>query len=339
MLDDQRPGAIYWIDHYVVGTDDIDRWTDFHEKVLGARSQPTAEDRRRQVGVFQDLTSPCHHGGFVQREALPPSAGLGSGLPRHGLFIRPEDIEEHLRRLDRYQVPHTDPARTSAEGEEGTSILWEDPDGNQFEFWAPAHMPEGAMDGCGPLKVGRISHGVYESRDLQRTADFFDHYCALTPASSADIPSDTLVLPLAGGGRIVYKRVEPIGKRTSGWGKLNALHAALVVRDEDFFPNYQRMWAELPDWEVDAETGRFVGGGESLPARTALHGSPAGRKFYEVYGRGDDWYDWDTNQFHFFGGKAIGGSMAQYEPHSMEFHIKEYMEAHGQGPLGGARPA
>ena len=95
MLDDQRPGTIYWIDHYVIPTDDIDRWEDFHTKVLGAHSQPTSEDRRRQTGVFQDLASPCHHGGFVQRAPIPASAGLGKGLPRHGLFIRPEDIDDH----------------------------------------------------------------------------------------------------------------------------------------------------------------------------------------------------------------------------------------------------
>ncbi len=300
----------------------------FTAKFSGARSQPTAPERRQQVGIFQDLAAPCHHGGFVQRIPVPKSKGLGKGLPRHGLFVRPQDIDDHLRRLDQYHVNHTDPVRTSADGDEGISILWEDPDGNQFEFWAADRMPEGAMDGAGPTKVGRISHGVFESRDLQRTTDFFNHYCALEPLRNSDIPADTLVLPLAAGGRLVFKKVETLGERTSGFGKLNAMHDALVVRDEEFFPNYERMWAELPDWELD-ENKNFVGGGPDLPPRTALHGSPAGRKFFDVYGRGDDWYDWDSNQFHFYGGVPQNGAMDQYEPHSMEFHIGEYRKAHG----------
>lgn len=332
MLEDQRPGTIYWIDHYVVGTNDVDKWADFHTKVLGARNAGAPGGGRGAPGMFQDLTGPCHHGGFSQDEPLPPSAGLGKGLPRHGLYIRSEDIDEHLRRLDATGVLHTDPVRTSAEGEEGAAIYWEDPDGNQFEFWAPTRLPEGAMDGCGPLKVGRISHGVFESRDLQRTADFFSRYCALDPVSNADIGADTLVLSLAAGGRIIYQQVETLGQRTGGWNKIRGPHVALVVRDEDFFRNYERMWAELPDWERDANG--FVGAGPDLPARTALHGSGAGRKWYEIYGRGDDWYDWDTNCFHFFGGVAQGGSMKTYEPHSMEFHLAEYMKAHGMAEAG-----
>jgi hypothetical protein len=27
---------VYWIDHYVVGSDDLERWADFMVKVLGA---------------------------------------------------------------------------------------------------------------------------------------------------------------------------------------------------------------------------------------------------------------------------------------------------------------
>lgn len=323
MLDDQRPGTIYWIDHYVVGTNDVDGFKDFHEKVLGAKTTGAPGGGRGAPGVFQDLTGPCHHGGFVQDERIPASAGLGKGLPRHGLYIRQGDVEEHLRRLDRCQAPHTDPIRTSAEGEEGLAIYWEDPDGNQFELWAPNRLPAGAMDGCGPLNVGRISHGVYESRDLQRTADFFSRYCAVDPLATADIAADTLVLPLAAGGRIVYKRTETLGRRTGGTG-LRGPHAALVVRDEDFFPNYQRMWAEVPeDDQLQALKP------EDRPARTALHGSAAGRRWKEIYGRGDDWYDWDTNCFHFFGGLGKGGSMVDYEPHSMDYHLERYLEAHG----------
>ena len=76
MIDDQRPGTIYWIDHYVVGTDDVDRFIDFHEKVLGARTYPTSEERKRDVGIFQDVGAGCcHHGGFTQKMPLPASPG------------------------------------------------------------------------------------------------------------------------------------------------------------------------------------------------------------------------------------------------------------------------
>jgi hypothetical protein len=337
MLDDQRPGTVYWIDHYVVGTNDVQRWVDFHTKVLGAHDNRPTGGGPRGGGLpnsfFQDLAGPCHHGGFGQTEPLPPSNGLGTTYPRYGLYIRQEDIPEHLARLDANNVPHTDPIRTSAEGESGIAIYWEDPDGNGFEFWGPDKLPEGAMDGAGPEKVGRISHGVFESQDLDRTAAFFNRYCALDAARGADIASDTLVLPLAAGGRLIFKKVEQFQKRTGGWGQFNGPHAALVVRDEDFFPNYERMWAELGDWELDAEGRHFLGAGSNLPARMARHGSPAGRQFHQIYGRGDDWYDFDTNCFHFFGGLAKNGSMRDYEPHSMEYHLDEYLKAHGETPL------
>ena len=329
MLDDQRPGTVYWIDHYVVGSDDLDRWADFQVKVLGAQPEPAVGPEARRFIVFQELTSCCHHGAMLSPDPLPPSAGLGKGLPRHGLYIRQGEIEQHLRRLDQHGVPHLDPVRISAEGDAGISIAWEDPDGNQFEFWAPDRLPAGAMMDCTSVGVGRISHGVYECLDLQRAADHFARFCALEPLRSPDIPSDTLVLPLVGGARIVYKQVETIGQRTGGWGKLHAAHAALVVQDEDFWPNYERMWADVPEWQYDPETRGFVGAGPELPARTARHGSPGGIGWFKVRGRGDDWYDWDTNCFHFMGGAPRDPSFTEYEPHTMDWHFPEYLKAHG----------
>src|SRR5438105_3520860 len=113
MLEDQRPGTIYWIDHYAVGTNDLDRWVDFHERVLGAKT--TRPNRPNPMNIFQELPG-GRHGGFTQNVPLPPSAGPGTGLPRYGFFIRPEDVDRHLRHLDQCQVPHTDPVRTSADG-------------------------------------------------------------------------------------------------------------------------------------------------------------------------------------------------------------------------------
>lgn len=337
MLEDQRPGTVYWIDHYVVGTDDLERWADFETKVIGAAPLPPAGPEGRRFIIFQDITPFCHHGAMLSPDPLPPSKGLGKGLPRHGLYIRQEDLDQHLRRLDHLNVPHLDPIRTSSEGDEGISIQWEDPDGNQFEFWAPDRLPPGAMNGATSVGVGRISHGVYETLDLQRAADHFARYCALEPLQSADIPSDTLVLPLVCGPRIIYKKVETIGQRTGGWGKLGAAHAALVVRDEDFWPNYEHMWSEVSEWEYDPQRRGFVGAGPELPARTARHGSPGGVQWFEVRKRGDDWYDWDTNCFHFMGGAPISDSFEEYEPHTMDWHFPQYMKEHGL-PLPVARP-
>src|SRR5688572_32221718 len=50
-------------------------------------------------------------------------------LFRSGYYVRPSEIDEHLRRLDAHQVPHQDPIATDEEGEEGTAIRFEDPDG------------------------------------------------------------------------------------------------------------------------------------------------------------------------------------------------------------------
>src|SRR4051812_10778519 len=101
VLEDQRPGTIYWIDHYAVGTNDLDRWVKFHERVLGAQTWPT--NRPNPMNIFQELTN-CRHGGFTQQVTLPPSEGPGKGLPRYGFYVRPEDIEQHLRHLDECQV-------------------------------------------------------------------------------------------------------------------------------------------------------------------------------------------------------------------------------------------
>jgi hypothetical protein len=329
MSENPRPGTVFWVDHYVVGSDDLQRWTSFMEKVVGAQPVPHRATGARGIITFQNLTPCCHHGAMRSPTPLPPSAGLGKGLPRHALFIRQQDVEEHLRRLDLLNVPHLDPVRTSADGEDGVSILWEDPDGNQFEFWAPDRLPEGAMTYATPVGVGRISHCVYECRDLQRAADHFATYCAIEPNLSTDLSADTLVLRTVGGARIIYKKTDTFGQRTGGWGKLHATHAALVVRDEDFWPNYDKMWAGVPEWQYDRERGQFVGAGPDLPARTSRHGSPAGRRWFEIKGRGDDWYDWDTNCFHFMGGQPKGRSWAEYEPHTMEWHLPKYLEEHG----------
>ena len=329
-MNDSPAGTIYWIDHYTIPTNDLDRSEKFHERVLGAVHVPVPGEQRER-GIFQQLSN-YRHGLFVQRVSLPSPEPLGLGLPRIAHFVRTAEIDAHRRRLDACGVEHTDPVRMSAYGEDGTSICWLDVDGNQFELWAPDRLPEAALDDCGPLGIGRVSHGVYASRDLARTAAFFERYCALRPLRSADVPADTLVLPLATAGRLIFKLVGELGKRTSGRGLYRDLHTALTVREDQFFPNYERMWRELPEWDYDQRRGPFTGDGLVLPARTAQHGGVFGFRFKDTFGRGDDWFDPDTNLFHFLGGAARDASMTRYDPHPMEDYMDAYLAAHAPGP-------
>jgi hypothetical protein len=178
------------------------------------------------------------------------------------------------------------------------------------------------MAQCGPERIGRISHGVFESRDLARTADFFKRYCELEPIRNSDLADDVLALRLAAGGRIVYRKVTELGGRTTGMG-LRTAHTALLVHEDAFFPNYDRLWAGVPEWDYDPSVGLPIENGGALPARTVLHPSPAGRKFHARKHRGDDFFDWDTNMFHFFGGTPVDGSLAVYEGRSIETYIDQ----------------
>jgi predicted enzyme related to lactoylglutathione lyase len=320
-----RAGTVHWIDHYVVCSEDIPRFAAFHAQVLGAVTIP--DPAGVIPGVFQQVAS-IRFGGFTAKAPMPPTLGLGKGLPRYGYFVEAADLDAHLRRLDAAGAIHGEPFRTSAEGDPGTTIEWQDPDGNQFAFWAPDEMPAGAMTDCGPARVGRISHGVFESRDLERTAAFFKRFADLDPVRNAEVPDGTLVLRLAAGGRLVFKLVDRLGGRTTGMGLADA-HTALLLHDDDFFPNYQRIWTELPEWDFDPRAGKRIEKPDTLEPRTVLHPSPAGRRFHKLVHRGDDFFDWDTNMFHFYGGTPIDGSLSVYQGHAVEDYIDAYEREHG----------
>jgi len=310
-------GAVHWIDHYVTSTNDVERWIAFHERVVGARVWP---DFRRERGMFMDLAR-CRIGAFVSQRPLPPTLGLGAGLPRYGLYVHASDIDAHLRRLEAAGAVHGPPARTAAEGEAGISLPWQDPDGNQFEFWAPDRMPDGAMADCGPERVGRISHGVFESRDIQRTATFFARYCALERERGGAIAHDTLVLRLAAGGRLVFRTVTELGGRTTGCGLPDA-HTALLLHTDDFIANYERLWSDMP--EAERPDDAPIANPGALGPRTVVHPTRGGKRFKKLTGRGDDFFDWDTNMFHFYGGVPIGDSLAVYDGRSVEFYAQEW---------------
>ena len=337
MADEEPRGAAHWIDHFVVGTNDLSTWVEWALNATGIPRQPIAQlttaARKRNTTIHCFLpfeNGSCRFGAFLQPEIYPPSKGLGKDLPRFGFFIRTEEIDEHLSRLDRHGIPHSQPISVTTEGDQGTSIHFEDPDGNQYEFWAPIHMPDGAMEVCTKLKVGRISHAVYGSRDLERTAAFFKKYCGLNQMDSPEIPEDTLVLRLLAGARIIYKRVDQVDLRIAGHRPMWDMHTALTVRHDEFFTNYRRLWDGLPE-EKDTKENLALPLEEedNLPARTALHPSPAGRKWKEVYQRGDDFFDWDGHLFHFYGGIPLreDGSLAVYQAKEQMDYLKELAEA------------
>lgn len=316
-----QAGVVHWIDHWVVNTNDLERWTAFHTRVLGAEVMADPAGILVGIGVFVNFGR-TRIGGFINGAPIPATKGLADGLPRYGVYVDKADLDKHLRRLDEAGAIHGQPFRTSAEGESGTAIRWQDPDGNQFEFWAPDVMPDGAMAGVGPERVGRISHGAYESRDLERTAEYFRRYCALEPLKSNDLGPDTLVLPLAAGARLVFHKVETLSGRTTGCG-MRDTHTALTVHTDDYIRNYQRLWADLPEWDYNPIERKPIPDPGALPARTVVHPTPAGKRIKALSGRGDDFLDWDTNLFHFYGGLPVGKSMAVYDGRATEYYLPE----------------
>jgi catechol 2,3-dioxygenase-like lactoylglutathione lyase family enzyme len=329
-------GAVHWIDHHVVGTNDLAAWADWANKSTGLPLRPingiTTAGRKKNIPIFCFMWwdgGSCRIGAFLQPEIYPPAKALGEEMPRCGFYIRPEDIDLHRRRLDQHKIPHTDPIKTAAEGEEGTVIYFADPDGNQYEFWAPVNMPEGAMEICTGEKVGRISHVVYGSRDLARTAAFFEKYCGVQAEHNPKTGEGTLVFRLRAGARLVYKLVNQVDERIAGHSPWWDMHTALLVREEDFFPNYRRMWEGLPEEAGPKENLNDSRDKEdAFPARTGLHRSPVGYRWKEIYQRGDEFYDWDGHAFHFFGGIPLkkDGSLALYKGKEQEEYLRELTE-------------
>jgi catechol 2,3-dioxygenase-like lactoylglutathione lyase family enzyme/predicted enzyme related to lactoylglutathione lyase len=317
----QTTGPVHWIDHFVLNSEDVPRWAAFNTKILGAYDIPAVR------GIFQ-MVGPTLIGAFPAKKPLPPPGKIGKGLPRYGYYINKADIAKHIDRLDLHGVAHSGVIATSADGEAGIAIYWQDPDGNDFEFWAPDAPPDGALNTISSEGVGRISHATFESRDLERTADFFKHYCDLNRLQSSDIAADTLVLPLASGSRIVYKNVDKLSGRTTGSG-LADVHTALTVHQDSFFPNYRRIWDGLPEWGFDSMACGPNQTVESLPARTARHGSPEGRAFYDAIEKGDDFFDWDTNQFHLVGGTPADRSLSIYKGHTVGAYMAAWEAKHG----------
>jgi hypothetical protein len=183
-------------------------------------------------------------------------------------------------------------------------------------------------------KVGRISHAVFGCRELGRTAAFFEKYCGIQPEQGSRTAEGTLVLRLRAGARLVYKLVDRVDERVAGHGPWWDMHTALTVREQEFFPNYRRMWDGLPEEVAEkAKAGLTVEQQQALPARTGLHRSPVGLKWKEICERGDEFYDWDAHAFHFIGGIPLkdDGSMTLYQAKEQEIYLQELTEALKKG--------
>ena len=334
-------GAVHWIDHYVVGTNDLPGWSYWALNATGLPIRPinglTTNMRKKNTPIFCFMwwdDESCRIGAFLQPENYPKSKELGKDMPRCGFYVRPEDIDSHLRRLDRHKIPHTDPVKNADNGDEGTTICFADPDGNQYEFWAPVIMPQGAMEVRTTENVGRISHCVYGSRDLARTAAFFEKYCGMESQRSAKTAEGTLVLRMRGGARLVYKLSDQLDERIAGHSPWWDMHTAFTVRDEEYLPNYRRMWESLPE---EAGAKEHLNDSrdkeDNFPARTGLHRSPVGYKWKEIYQRGDEFYDWDGHAFHFIGGipKNADGSLVMYTPKEQDEYLRELAESLKKG--------
>src|SRR5438552_9273 len=99
MMDtDYRPGAVHWIDHFVVPTNDMVKWERFAETALGGhvhnRGGLTTGQYNRG-GYIRSFYDVGRHelAAFLQLDILPTPGPLGQGLPRYGFYVRPGEIE------------------------------------------------------------------------------------------------------------------------------------------------------------------------------------------------------------------------------------------------------
>lgn len=306
MATDQPHAAAYWIDHFVVPVNNVERWKGFMEHVLGGQAAGGDANRLSFMSVG------LHHlGGSYQESKLPELAGLGQGLPRYGFYVRPADLDRHLRRFEEYGVQFTDPARTAAYGESGTSVLFCDPDGNQYELWAPDELPRGALDSGNDLGLGRISHAVLESGDLGKSAEFHSRYLGIERVEGADIPDRLAVLQLAGGGHLILQEIAP-DTVTRGGEAYGGGHTAFAVRDEEWDLVHERLWDGLPEGPTEARGSRPEAGPRRLHEPwTQQRQSMLNRGISTP--RGYSFCDWDNNRFHFMRGQFAPGDTVYFD--------------------------
>lgn len=358
----------YWIDHVTVPTNNINAWNEWADMVLGLLPCPMAglSSMERKHGIpvhcFHDIAetrkdadlpglTPHHIGVFTVPEPMPEDVpGLGKATPRSALYVRTEDLDQHLARLEKADqwarnpgpgwstlagrrsdrgIPYSDSIRTAIGGEEGTVVYFEDPDGNQWEFWAPDEMPEGAMSSKTRLGVGRIARITFGCREVENNAEFFARYGGLE-ATAIGSNSEILVLPLAFGARLVYEKRDVKETRTKD-GTGVGVHVALAVEKDDLLQMLEEMWADLPEWNADGSGDVVAEEGKFLPPHTEMHGSPVGRRWKQMLGRGDYFSDCDGHMFHFYGiySNRKDGSLIDYDARETEEYLEDLAKEKG----------
>ena len=335
MNNPEPKGAVHWIDHYVVGTNDMAALEllggQRHRSARSGRSIGlTTNTRKKNIKIFCFMWwegGSCRIGAFLQPENYPPAKELGKDLPRCGFYIRPEDIDDHLRRLDQHKIPHSDPIKTAADGEEGTvdlfrrsgrqsiRVLGAGPDarrrhGDRHDGKSRPHQPRRLRLARSGANRGVLREVLWHGRWSEIRKPPKAHWCcacAPAPVSSTSwwISSTNASPATALGGTCTPR--SRCAKRNSfrttgvcGTGspkrkalkKLSTIHATRKIT--------------------------FLRAPVCTAARSAI-------KWKEIYQRGDEFYDWDGHAFHFIGGipLAADNSMALYEGIEQEEYLLE----------------
>ena len=123
MVDLEPRGACYWIDHYVVGTNDMAAWSDWAVNAIGLTRQPliglTTSHAKKNVKITCFLWwkgGSCRIGAFLQPEIFPPAKALARIFRAAVFTFTRKTWTGHLLRLDQHKIPHTDPVPDRGRG-------------------------------------------------------------------------------------------------------------------------------------------------------------------------------------------------------------------------------
>jgi hypothetical protein len=121
-------GAVHWIDHYVVGTNDLPSWSYWALHATGLPIQPinglTTNMRKKNTPIFCFMWWEggfCRIGAFLQPENYPPAkrartcpAAVFTSVPRTSTGTCAGSINT---------ISRTDPVKTAADGERHGHLL------------------------------------------------------------------------------------------------------------------------------------------------------------------------------------------------------------------------
>jgi len=109
MTNVEPKGAVHWIDHYVVGTNDLPSWTYWALNATGLPIRPinglTTNNRKKNTPIFCFMWwdgGSCRIGAFLQPDVYPSAKELGKDLPRVFVAkkILDDDVTERIARAE-----------------------------------------------------------------------------------------------------------------------------------------------------------------------------------------------------------------------------------------------